>query len=517
MHRIVGLDLSAEAVRLVALESGFRGFSVQQMAHAALPAEGSLAERLQQALPALSNGAPLSGDAIAVSMPGAQVASFPMTLPFTDPRRIEQVLPAEVEGAIPFDLDEVVWDYSVLSQEQGKSELLVAVVKKQALKDALEALGQAGVDPKVVTFAPLALAALGERKLLVPPVPDREGTEPGVDIAAVARGESSAAPPAEAILEAGPDRADFCVLRDGRAELARSLPSAGLAAWVAAAQDLQALQRVLAPLVRDLKLTLRAHGSKGGQAPRRLLLAGTLAQIDGATERMAAELSIPCEQLELGPGAQPEAGGGRPQAPAEHALALGLALRAQQPRGRLNFRKGEFAFTKDVSQLRGVILRLGAALAAVLLLALGLGIARIHSLSAQAKAYDDALCKATERILKKCHTDYREALAALRGGNSRAAGIPRVGSTEILAEVVQRLPADTLPALDDVEITTTRITLKGTAESYQSVDKIKAELQKNKCFGEIKQPRTEKVRDSQKVSFVFDFPYTCSGESGGGA
>jgi len=50
-------------------------------------------------------------------------------------------------------------------------------------------------------------------------------------------------------------------------------------------------------------------------------------------------------------------------------LALGLALRAQLPRGRINFRKGEFAFKQDLSQVRGRLVRFGVA--AALLLVLG--------------------------------------------------------------------------------------------------------------------------------------------------
>ena len=67
--------------------------------------------------------------------------------------------------------------------------------------------------------------------------------------------------------------------------------------------------------------------------------------------------------------------------------------------------------------------------------------------------------------------------------------------------------------LDDLEVTTTSVRVKGVADSYAQVSEIVAALKTDKCMGEIKQPRTEKVRDSQKISFTFDFPYVCSGES----
>ena len=236
MHRIVGLDLAGEKVRVVALETGFRGFSVLEARSVALPAGGTPGERLKAALAQVPRS---EDDTVAVALPGPQVASQVVTLPFTDARRIERVLPAEVEGAIPFDLEDVVWDHAVLSQANGRTEVLVGVVKKSALQQALAQLGEAGVDPRVVTFAPLALATPAERGMVA-----RDG---------VAEQDGRGA--TEAVLDAGPDRADFCLLDGGHPVLARSLSSAGLPAWEAARSEPLALDRLLSPLVRDLKMS----------------------------------------------------------------------------------------------------------------------------------------------------------------------------------------------------------------------------------------------------------------------
>ena len=132
-------------------------------------------------------------------------------------------------------------------------------------------------------------------------------------------------------------------------------------------------------------------------------------------------------------------------------------------------------------------------------------------------AYDDAVCTATRRILGTCLTDYRQAVSQLAGGRSRAAGIPRVSGADVLAELVAHMPEGSLPLLEDVEVTTTALRVKGTADNFGKVDEIVSSLRKDKCFGEIKQPRTEKARDGSKVTFALDFPYTCSGEAPGGA
>jgi general secretion pathway protein L len=490
MHRIVGLDVSGDKIRLVALESGFRGFSVLEVRSLALPEGATHGERLKAALAQLPRA---EDDTFAVALPGTQVASHLVSLPFTDARRIEQVLPGEVEGAIPFDLEEVVWDHAVLSQANGRTEVLVGVVKKSALQQALALFAEAGIDPLLVTFAPLALATPSERGMVAPDGAAAEGAA------------------TEAVLEAGPERADFCLLDAGRPVLARSLSSAGAPVWESARTDPRALERLLAPLARDLKMSLRMRGKAGPVS--RLLVAGDLANLPGAAERLSADLGIRVEPLALtGEAAQLAQGAG-----ADYALALGLALRAQQPRGRLNFRKGEFAFTRDLSQVRGHLARLAAAAAVLLALAVGLGAARIASLSRQGRDYDDALCAATRKILGTCMTDYRQAVAALSGGRSKAAGIPRVSAADVLAELVVHLPDDAMPTLEDVDLTTTAIRLRGTAESFGKVDQILTALKKDRCFGEIKQPRTEKQRGTEKVQFSIDFAYTCSGEQPGGA
>jgi general secretion pathway protein L len=480
MHRIVGLDWSQHEVRVALLQGGFRGAELQEVREATLPDEGTPVERLKAGLAALELVPPLGpDDAVAVALPGAMVAAHLLSLPFADQRRVDQVLPAEVEGTIPFDLDDVVWDHAVLGVANGRTEVLVGVVQRTVLREHLAALTAAGIDPRVVTLAPLALAALAEKGSLTAP----EG------LSAV-------------LLDAGPDRADVVLVSDGKPALARALASANGEAWEAARHDEAALTRITALLARDLKISLRARNV----SPQKLLLSGTIAELPGAAEKLGADLQLPAEAFAM-PAGGPSA-----------ALALGLALRAQTPRGKVNFRKGEFAFTRDLSQVRGQITRFAIGVAALLVLALVSGIAHLSSLHSQAAAYDDAVCAATKRILGTCTTDYRQAIGQLSGGKSRAAGIPRVSAADVFAEMTSHLPPDALPLLEDVETTTTAVRMKGNVSGYDKVDPITSSLKKDKCFGEIKPPRSEKTRDaSGGISSVWEFPYICSGETPGGA
>src|SRR6266508_5351568 len=110
-QRILGLDLGASAVKAVLVESAFRGFEIVDAVRGLIEARG------------------WRFDSAVVAFPGTGGSTSVVTLPFTDPRRIEQTIGFEVEGQIPFDLADVSWDWQPLGVRDGKTELLVAVVR----------------------------------------------------------------------------------------------------------------------------------------------------------------------------------------------------------------------------------------------------------------------------------------------------------------------------------------------------------------------------------------------------
>jgi len=82
---------------------------------------------------------------------------------------------------------------------------------------------------------------------------------------------------------------------------------------------------------------------------------------------------------------------------------------------------------------------------------------------------------------------------------------------------VARLPDASMPVIEDIDLNTSTVRMRGTVESFGKVDEIVAALRKDRCFGDVKQPSTTKARDGNKVTFSLEFSYTCSGELPGGA
>jgi general secretion pathway protein L len=528
-QRILGLDLGARSVKAVLLEGTFRGFTVaaaRRVPLGAAEAGAPPAARHAAAVRALLEDRAFAFDVATVAFPGAGVSSNVVTLPFSDPRRIEQTIGFEVEGQIPFDLADVAWDWQPLGVRDGQADLLVAVVRKEELGALLAALGEAGVDPRAVLPAGPAYASLFAAGV-IPPAPRPEGAPPGTEL----------------LVDVGLERTSVTVISAGACEAARTFAfgtaqlarALGRELGIAEAEgDLlvaaaaggpplppeledraadpraaDALRRGLAPLVREVRATVRTWRARVGQRPlERLLLAGEAARLPALAEELAAEGEGPVAPVALaGPGAEAIA----PEDAPAFALALSLALRAQQGSRapRLNLRRGELAYTRDFQHLKGRIARLAFWGGLVLLLGFASAGVKAFALSRQEAALDRALCDAQQRIIGRCYPNFEEAQAVLRGRGTPGAALPRVSAVDLFAELADRTPADVPLRFERIEVTKDKLHLQGTTDAAENVDRIVAALKGSRCFGDARSGGARRRGTEGKFEFSIDAALTC--------
>jgi general secretion pathway protein L len=528
-QRILGLDLGARSVKAVLLEGTFRGFTVAAATRVPLgaaDAEAPPGARHAAAVRTLLEDRTFSFDVAAVAFPGAGVSSNVVTLPFADPRRIEQTIGFEVEGQIPFDLADVAWDWQPLGVRDGKTDLLVAVVRKEELAALVAALAEVGVDPRAVLPAGPAYASLFAAGALAP-APRAEGTPAG----------------AEVLVDLGQERTSVAVVGAGACEAARTFAfgTAHLARALArelgvaeAEGDLlvaaaaggphlppelgdpaadprvaEALRRGVVPLVREVRATVRAWRARVG--PRRLdrlVLAGEAARLPVLAEALAPEVEGPVAPLEL---AGPAAAGIAPADAPAYALALALAVRAQQGSRspRLNLRRGDLAFTRDFEHLKGRIGRLAVYAGLVLLLGFASAGVKAFALSRQEAALDRALCDAQQKIIGRCYPNFEEAQAVLRGRGTPGATLPRVSAVDLFAELAERTPPDVPLRFERIEVTKDKLHLQGTTDAAENVDRIVAALKGSRCFGDARSGGARRRGTEGKFEFSIDAALTC--------
>ena len=517
MARILGLDIGAFSVKALLVESNFRGFVVRSFAEAKIDPETGVKGALAQ----LNANRSLAADQVVVAPPGTQVATHLMALPFTDVRKIEQTLGFEVEGQLPYDISEVVYDYQVLStRADGKSELVVGVLKKDSLKELLATVQEAGVEPRTITTSALAYQSL---------------------LSANMTGDVGPAPVegAEAIVDIGHERTSVCIgRRGGGIEYARSFQGGGkdltrvisnefkvspadAQAWKENEGDITlegatpeqeraagALLRGLAPVIREIRGTFRAHQAKFHRTVERVYLCGGTSRLRGLEGLLAKELGCAVQALDALPKEATQSLPPGTAALAAQGFALAMRGHGTVRAARFNLRRGEFEFKGDLDYLKGKVSRLAAFAAVLVVLSGALTWAQFYNLDQREKAFDKILCDTTQKVTGQCQKDYLVAISVLKGKGSPTALIPTYSALDLFAELTNRAEKQKVK-LDEIEVQLQRIRLRGEVESFDGVDKLVDALKTFKCFKEVSKGKVQRTKDGSKVQFDLDINVVC--------
>jgi len=105
----------------------------------------------------------IRGDTVVISIPGQSGLARFVKLPPVEEKKITDIVRFEAKQQIPFNLDEVVWDYQKLGSgvvTDGfamETEIGLFAIKKETVNRYLDHFKEAGVEVHIVQMAPLAL------------------------------------------------------------------------------------------------------------------------------------------------------------------------------------------------------------------------------------------------------------------------------------------------------------------------------------------------------------------------
>jgi Tfp pilus assembly PilM family ATPase len=163
MAIVWGIDTGSWRTRAVQLEGSFRRFEAGD-AH-------ELPTIWDEGKPLVGPSVKLLGENNPRWLQGEKLAALPMELgtirlvklPFTDKNTIEKALPGEVEGSVPYDLEEMVLANRLLDTQGSSSRSLAFLAKHETVASRLQELKSGGVDPKILCFDVDALASYSDR------------------------------------------------------------------------------------------------------------------------------------------------------------------------------------------------------------------------------------------------------------------------------------------------------------------------------------------------------------------
>lgn len=491
LGKSLGLDLGSHSIKVVELRQNLRTVEVARLQLLNVANESSEFDALRDGAAALG----LSGERVVAAIPGDRVARRAIHFPFRERRRIAQAVPFEVESETPFDLDEVFVDWELVGEARAAADVVATVVPRAEVASRLEALRDAGLGARVLEVEGLALANLAA---FVP--------MPGTRL----------------LIDLGHRKTTLCLLVNGVARAARTVPLGGRALTEAIARgssvewdeaervkcrdgvfspnlapNSPAIERALGRLVRELVRTVGGFESALGAPPDKAIdeitLLGGGARLQRIDEYLSTQLGIRCARFSVPPGAATGAflAAGDPLL---YAPALALALRGTlRAKTRMNFLQAEFAPRLDIrrllKQFRGSLV-----LAAIaLLLALGSGIERIAIQGQRANALEAQLAQIwnTAQPGKPVPTNVSRALdVTLREAQQRADFLGLYGGNlsalDILTQISKLVPKDLDVIFEEMSIDGQVVRFRGHTPSFAAVDQLKTALAAFPHFGEIR-------------------------------
>src|SRR5262249_50460085 len=141
-------------------------------------------ELIREALQKFLSRNTLRGDVVAISVPGQSGLARFVKLPPVEEKKIQDIMRFEAKQQIPFNLEEVVWDYQKIGSgvvTDGfamETEIGLFAMKRDMVSRYLQHFKDVNVDVHLVQMAPLALCNYVSFDLLGK---DAEGGEDGAD------------------------------------------------------------------------------------------------------------------------------------------------------------------------------------------------------------------------------------------------------------------------------------------------------------------------------------------------
>lgn len=552
-QRIMGIDVGAWSAKAVVVESSFRTFKVVAVREVPIPAaapgpQGGDDEAVEprnlpvEALRELVADPELKSDVTVAAVPGDLATTRWVTLPFTDTRKVEQVIEGELADLLPFDVDDAVMDHLIVRKTASTSTSMAAAVPITKLRQRLDLLHDADIEPRFMPLDVFQMSVLyghflaedgSEAELPVQPSSEAQTfIQPTVD----------GPPPARLIVDVGHLRTLVCVcsedgihhsrvIRAGGADVTRAIAEAFDVSWEEAEtgkheQGFVASSRHPAPdddhqrisdairgglkdLVRELRRTMQVLRKEREVTVERLDLMGGGSRIRNLPHYLAEQLNVPVGQATVVEQAVER----EVDTPRRPAFALALALALRQTAGtspKIDLRKGEFAYAGQLEHLRQRLPAIATAGAALLFLLLVSVAAEYRAVVEREAQVDAQFCAVTQEVVGREICEPTLAISVMQSPDSELGSfrLPTRSAYATAAELSDRVPADAKVKLEELRVTPDSASVSGTADSFDAVDQLVGAYSESECLADIKKSKISK--STTGVEFQLNMEVTCS-------
>lgn len=454
------------------------------------------ARPIEEALAELSQQLDLHGASCHIALEAESFFYRNLSLPFTDTKTINKILPLELEENIPVKIDRLLIDSIITREDKQKSQVIAAMIDRQFLATRLATLQPMGIDPETVTISGVATAIHLTR------TPDL---------------------PADfLLLNIDLQRAILILVRSGHITLIRPLIfDPGLQSGFQIDEE-NNIVKIFRP--ENLESTFHTLCTAIQQTLQSVFLAheltvylsGPVGAMEETADRIQTGLGGVCRSCSLvpdDPSCQLAAPMDEKWPPGIMEDAVNLGWQTIKNWKGFNFRKEAFATRKSFTDTRTLAIAIIAPLVAAALCAIGY------------LWYDYAkLLKEQKNLNTQIHRIFTETLPEVtrivdpiqqlqvkisetsQASMNKDSTLPSFTILDILAEISANIPEPLDVRLARFVVDDTGLRIKGTTDTFNTVDLIKKGLQQSPTFSNVEisaanlDPKSSKIRFELKLT-----------------
>lgn len=152
-RKILGLDIRADAVSAVLINSSIKGTVIEAHEHVPIDIRKKDGNGLSASLETIEQKMNISDSICVASFPADEISYRNIQVPFKGQKKIRKILPYELEPTLPFPVEDLIIDFIHIETHDhtNAKNLITAAVEKSKLQSFLDTLATFNIDPEIVS------------------------------------------------------------------------------------------------------------------------------------------------------------------------------------------------------------------------------------------------------------------------------------------------------------------------------------------------------------------------------
>ena len=514
--KAVGLDISKDTVKVVELTSSRgRRRLVDFFCKRVEKREGEEEkESISRAIRELFRENNIKGEGIISALPLSSVVVRKLTFPFREAEKIRKTIKFEAESSIPFPVEEAIIDFHITDEGKGReTEVLLIAVDKKRVREHLEMLRLAGVEPAVIGLdAPAIFNAycLEAREGRIVAIVDMGADKTTV---AVVWGEKLSF--MRAIAQGGRNITRL-LAEEGKISFEEAEELKKEKGLTASPERGIIIKRTLEPLLKEMDRAFISFHAHSGKEVEEIVLTGGASQLPGLAEYLSHELGVEVSIYRLAGGIRHRLN--KASLPLI-GVGMGLALGALGG-GKINFnfRKEEFALRLDWARMKRHLVPTAILTGGIICLYLFSLLMNLHGREKRYRMLNEKITVIAGEIFPQGQSVPRgmETVLIRRELEEEKKGWQILEELTplspsplgIMREIWLRIPEEGEVELFSLRMTREAVRVDGKVASFHAVDLLRRELEKSPHFERVSLERARAGSEGKTVNFELNIYLT---------